>query len=114
MPRDIVITLPREIEWADYKLELDAVADGKGVLRFKVSKLPQQDVEGGKCYLIWRGFVRGWMEIVGFGAGQFTCETTGTIWTGRFIERSGPFHGLDDVIEMRGFQGWRYWNGKSE
>ncbi len=110
MPRDIVITLPAKIKWADYQIELSAVADWKSVLRFKVSNVPKDgNVIGGRCYLVWRGQVRGWMKILGYGAGQFTCETTGKEWTGRFIERSGPFHALDKPIHMRGFQGWRYW-----
>lgn len=108
MLRDIVITLPQEIEWADYQRELDAVADWGGVLNFKVANLPCEEVIDGKCYIVWRGFVRGWMQIVGFGERVFTCEVTRKVWSGKFIKRSGPFHRLEEPLEMRGFQGWRY------
>jgi hypothetical protein len=107
--RDIVVTLPKDVHWGDYKKELDAVKDGNGILRFKVWNLPGQDVLGGRCYLVWRGYVRGWMKVVGLGMGEFRCETTGKVWQGRFIERSGPFWELVKQIPMRGFQGFRYW-----
>lgn len=112
MPRDIVITLPASIEWEDYQKELDAVAGGRGVLRFKVSNFPTEPIKN--CYLVWRGYVRGYMWVSGYLTGRFTCETTGKEWNGKFIERCGPFHKLKKPIEMRGFQGWRYWTGKSE
>ncbi len=110
MARDIVITLPKEIEWADYQKELDAVADGHDVIRYQVSQYPDPSVRGGRCYLVWRGFVRGWMKITGLVSASFVCETSGKKWgPGKFIERSGKFQKLEELIPMRGFQGFRYW-----
>jgi hypothetical protein len=82
------------------------VADWQGALRFKVPFLPKQDLD--RCYLVWRGHVVGWMAVTGSYEGDFTCETTGTQWSGKFIERSGPFHHLATPAPMRGFQGFRY------
>ena len=120
---DIIVTLPQRIEWADYQRELDAVADGGGVLNYRlpgppgtpggglvVSALKGTAGEDARCYLVWRRAVRGWMEIVGvrhYSRG-FTCQTTGKFWPpGVYIQRSGPFHRIEPM-PMRGFQGWRY------
>lgn len=109
---DIVITLPQKIEWADYQRELDAVADGNGVLNYRIpgTSFTLDTVKGNRCYLVWRGAVRGWMEITGVdckGEG-FTCMTTGKWWPpGVYIQRSGLFHYLAEPIFMRGFRGWR-------
>ncbi len=104
---DIVITIPSSIEWDEYKKELDSVIDGKNVLNFKVSNFPKMCKVGDKCYLNYKGYVKGWMTIVGFSDKNFICNTTGKDWSGKFIERSGPFHEIKP-IPMKGFQGFRY------
>ena len=105
---DIIVTLPSRTEWGDYQKELDAVANRKANLRFKVGNFPSDAGRGSRCYVAWRGHVRGWMEIVGFWSGTFICEVTEKVWSGKFIERSGPFHKIDGP-SMKGFQGWRYY-----
>lgn len=104
---NIIVTLPSTIEWDDYKEELDAVADGKGVLNFKVPMLPTKCSPGDRCYILWRGKIRGWMPVVGFRDGEFTCDVTGIRWKGKFIQRSGKFQEIDGP-EMEGFRGFRY------
>ncbi len=104
--RDIVITIPKTINWEDYEKELDVVKDYSSVMNFKVNSFPQTAI-GSKCYLVYNGEVRGWMEIVGMSEKRFTCTTTGKEWAGKFIERSGPFHKVTP-IPMKGFQGFRY------
>lgn len=106
-PRDVIITLPKNINWEDYEKELEAVKDGAEVMNFKVNALPKT-AKGNKCYLVHRGVVKGWMEIVGMGYKDFICSTNGIHWKGNFIERSGPFNYIDP-IPMQGFQGFRYY-----
>lgn len=109
--RDIIVTLPSSIEWEDYQKELDAVKDGKLVMNFKVPFLPKKDMRSqiDKCWLVWRGHIVGWQQVCGFvDGGSFDCTTTGEHWDGCFIQRTGPFHPLDEPVEMKGFQGWRY------
>jgi len=106
---DIIITLPQKIEWKDYQRELDTVSDFSHVMRFKVGRLPKQNIIGNRCYLVWRGKIRGWMTITGMKTGSFTCSTTGTKWKGNFIERSGPFVRIIDE-PYKPFQGWRYFD----
>lgn len=108
--RSIIVTLPSHIEWDDYKKELDKVKDYGEVMNFKVYNFPKGIHCGDRCYITHRGFVKGWMKIIGFSEKKFTCTTTGKEYDGKFIERSGPFHYIDKVIPMKGFQGFRYCN----
>lgn len=105
--KDIVITLPKNISWEEYKKELNVVQDGKTVLNFKVPYLPKQTEVGRRCYLCYKGKIRGWMKITGLRKNNFTCTTTGVVWKGNFIQRSGEFHRIEP-IPMKGFQGFRY------
>ena len=108
--RSIIVTLPSNIAWSDYKKELDKVKDYKNVLNFKVYNFPKDISKGSKCYVAHNGYVKGWLEIVGFSEKEFICNVTGKEWSGKFIERSGPFHYIDKEIPMRGFQGYRYFS----
>lgn len=107
-PRDIIITLPKSVDWKDYEKELEAVKDGKEVMNFKLNALPKTAI-GNKCYVVHNGQIKGWMKIVGVSHKDFVCSTTGKHWKGNFVERSGEFHYIDPT-PMKGFQGFRYYN----
>lgn len=109
MSKDIIITLPSKIKWEEYQKELDSVKDGNAVLNFKVSYFPKETDVGCKCYLLHCVYIIGWMKIVGLEENDFTCEVTGRVWKGKFIQRSGDFHQITP-IPMKGFQGFRYFN----
>lgn len=106
----IIITLPASVKWEDYEKELNNVKNYTHTLNFKVHNFPKGIKNGDKCYLVHKGFIKGWMEIVGFSEKDFECTTTGKSWKGKFIERSGPFHYLTEKLPMTGFQGFRYFN----
>jgi hypothetical protein len=103
---DIIVTIPKSIQWKDYEKELKAVENYKQVMNFKVNNFPKTK-PGNKCYLLYNGAIIGWMKIVGMSEKNFNCTTTGKNWSGKFIERSGPFHKIEP-IPMKGFQGFRY------
>lgn len=106
--RDIVITLPSNVEWDDYEKELEKVRNEREVLNFKVPVLPKH--RPNKVYLCYRGNVIGWMKCCGMINGDsFDCTTTGKHWEGKFIQRTGEFHKIDP-IQMKGFQGFRYFS----
>lgn len=111
MNKDIIITLPAKIKWEDYQEELDAVERDEMILNFKVPFFPKETAIGSKCYLVHKGYIRGWMKIVGFDDNDFICESTGKYWSGKFVERSGKFHKITP-IPMKGFQGFRYFDKK--
>lgn len=108
--KSIIITLPSSESWEKYEQELNKVKNYKSVLNFKVHNFPKGIHKGDKCYLVYRGWIRGWMEIVGFSEKDFDCTTTGKTWKGKFIERSGPFHYIEEKLPMKGFQGFRYFD----
>lgn len=106
---DWIITLPQRVEWLDYERELAAVTDRTSVLNYRVHRAPKAMRPGDRCFLVWRGRVRGWMEIVGVVEHPqgFTCQTTGVYWRpGIYIQRAGEFHLIDGPV-MLGFRGVR-------
>lgn len=106
----IIITLPSNEKWDEYENELEKVKNYSNVMNFKVHNFPKGITKGDKCYIVHKGFIKGWMEIVGFSEKRFTCNTTNKEWFGKFIERSGPFHYMTEKIPMKGFQGFRYFD----
>lgn len=105
--RDIIITIPSKTPWSEYMKELNKVKDGKYVLNFKVNNFPKETKVGNKCYIVYKGNIIGYMYITGFDEKEFTCNTTGKKWKGKFIQRSGPFYRITH-IPMKGFQGFKY------
>lgn len=106
----IIITLPSSEKWDEYENELKKVKNYTNVMNFKVHNFPKGVKIGDRCYVVYNGFVKGWMEIVGFSEKEFVCNTTNKKWKGKFIERSGPFHYLTEKIPYKGFQGFRYFS----
>jgi hypothetical protein len=104
--RDIIITIPKSISWDNYVKELKKAEDGE-IMNFKVNAYPKT-CKGCKCYLVYDGYIRGYMIISGLSEKEFTCTTTNKQWKGKFVERTGKFFKLDKPIKMKGFQGFRY------
>jgi hypothetical protein len=104
--QDWAVTLPQDTEWADYQKELDTVKNGKERMNYRLPYKPSAK-PGEKCFLVWRGKVRGWMEIVGVQHHPegFTCSTSGAQWPpGWYLQRSGEFHPVEG-LDMKGFRG---------
>lgn len=106
---NLIITLPKEISWKEYEKELAMVESGGHVMNFKVQSLPVKAIVGCRVYVVWRGAVRGWMKLVDVQEKTFKCSTTGKIWKGKFLVRSGKFNKIDPV-KYKGFRGFRYTN----
>lgn len=110
---DWVVTVPKTISWSEYQNEIDSVSDGNLVMNYKTRYFPKEMQKGDRCFVVWNGKVRGWMEIVGLKelSQSWKCRTTGKIWpAGKYIQRSGPFVEVDGP-EMIGFRGIRQYNG---
>lgn len=105
-----VITIPKTVKWEDYQKELEAVEDGNSVLNYHVRYFPKKISLYDRLYVVWNGKVRGWMEIVGLFEflTDWECQTSGKLWpAGKYIQRSGKFHPVDEEIVMKGFRGIR-------
>lgn len=87
---DIIITIPQSINWQEYEKELKTVEDGSQVMYFRVPTLPKKANVGDRCYICYRCFIVGWMEIVYIGQVLvFECTTAGTQWpAGNYVGRS--------------------------
>lgn len=109
-----MITVPQDIEWEDYHRELDTVKDGSQVMNYRVSNIPKDLKEGDRCFVVWRGQVRGRQYIVGaVKRDKFNCTTTGKNWDpGNYIQRSGSFRTIEGGPKMKGFQGIRRYHGQ--
>lgn len=103
-----VITIPKTVRWEDYQRELDAVAaDPDLTLNYRTRYFPKDMEVGDRCYVVWNGRVRGWMEIAGLDEfpHPWTCVITGTEWAaGKYIQRKGVFHEVGGPA-MTGFRG---------
>jgi len=105
---DWVITVPQTIIWSDYEKELEAAANG-AILNYRVSRCPKLLSKGDRCFILHKGKVRGWMQVIGLWKSpeSWVCSTTGNAWpAGTYIQRSGVFHEVDGPLK-RGFQGIR-------
>lgn len=106
---DWVITVPKTVRWSDYEKELQAVASGEDALNFRLPYKPKGIAEGDRCFVVYDGYVRGWMRVVGCEERSqgFTCQTTGVEWRpGVYVQRSGAFHKVEPV-PYKGFRGIR-------
>jgi len=106
---DWVITLPKAIEWSDYEKEFAAVKDWSQVMNYRLARFPKGLQSNDRCFVCYRGKIRGWMRIVSWKLHWYdmVCSTTGAPWPkGFYLHRSGPFTYVDGP-EMRGFQGIR-------
>lgn len=106
----IIVTLPSCTRWEDYEKELKKSENYDYILSLKVSHFPKGIHEGDKCYVVHDGFVKGWIKIIGFSEKEFICSRTKEKWKGKFIDRSGPFHYLQEKIPYKDFQGFRYFD----
>lgn len=103
-----IITLPQQIEWSDYEKELQAAERG-AILNFRIPRHIRSVLPGGKCYITWRGQVRGYHIIKGvsYFAREWQCSTSTRVWPpGLYIQRTGRFFKVQPR-DYKGFQGIR-------
>lgn len=105
--KDIIITIPQSVDENTYLEELKKAENGE-ILNFKVANFPKTG-KGNKCYIVYKGFIRGYMIISNLSEKEFTCTTTNKHYKGKFIERTGKFYKIDP-IPMKGFQNFRYYS----
>lgn len=107
---DWIVTLPASFEWPEYEAELLAATLLGHEMHFKVPPRIKSVRPGDRCFITWRGFVRGWMHVrrVEWRSKRWRCETTGRIWSpGVYVVRAGPWHRESAVVAYKGFQGIR-------
>ena len=59
--RSLIITLPEQVNWSDYCVELYKAEKHRKKLNFRVYDFPVGITKGDKCYVVHRGMIIGWM-----------------------------------------------------
>lgn len=118
---NIVITWPKSRPLESYLAECERANGRSHFINFRVPRLPRCRFPGQQCFVVHDGYIRGWQYVVDCvhkGDHQVTDPLTGAYWpAGYYIVRDPTWHGLRQPIEMKGFQGWRYyqgWGGRPE
>lgn len=123
MGRDIVVTTPKsqivqaeaEAEWAK------AQGGGPGIIYFRrINRIPKDIELGDKVFYVEDGYVRGYCILAGIdpldgvnSAMDGKCQVTKKDWGDGpcLVMRADSWKWIEP-IRMKGFQGWRYWDGR--
>jgi hypothetical protein len=107
--RSIIVTIPQWMRWKDFERNLRSVANYTHNLEFRVHDFPNGIHKGDKFYVVHNNVIKGWMEIVGFTERGNDCEEDDKLCS-KYIEYSGPFHYIDEIVSYNDFQGYRYFD----
>jgi len=106
---DIIMTWRREYSWSEHLRVISPARDRSRIFYCALPFLPKRTKPGDRLYVVYRGHVQGWIEIDKFCHEFIDKEDNHRV--GSFVGITGPFHHIHDLYPMRGFQGWRYFNG---
>jgi|SRR5690554_354940 len=109
---DIIITIPKTEDYNTWLDECKATANNENSrINYCIGRsyLPKKTEPGEKCYVVYKGYIRGYHIIDKLcWRNGFICETTGRYWhEGNYIIRKGKYHKIKP-IPMKGFRGWKY------
>jgi len=105
---DIIMTWRREYSWSEHLRVIAPARNYSRIFYCALPFLPKHAEPGAHLYVVYRGHVQGWIEIDKF-CHEF-IDRNDNHRVGSFVGITGPFHHIHDLIPMRGFQGWRYFN----
>jgi hypothetical protein len=117
---DIIVTWPKTRPLGSYYAELENAKRLGRVINFRIPTRPRATPR--RCYMVYDGAVRCWssvIEVVYRNAGEVrkVASDPGVVewgfWpAGWYVVRDPVYHELaDHGIPMRGFQGFRYYEG---
>lgn len=119
MKRDVVITWPKTKRLDDYLRACTGAWMRHEDINYRISKPPHFEFGAfaerpGRVYIVHDGFVRGYHELkfVIYRDDHEVLSTEGKgYWpAGWYLVRNPEWNEVDPV-PMRGFQGWRYYEG---
>lgn len=121
---DLILTWPKERPLTSYIDELTRAERLGQYINFYVKDPPRGVINGNtvgvdfrassrkpKAYMVHTGYIRGHNEILGvvWRTGNEVSKIGGGFWkAGWYIVRDPAWYPLEELIEMRGFQGFRY------
>ena len=102
---DIIVTTPKgEIKNSAKEANLPP-----GGYWFRAFPTKPNVEPGDKIYFVENGYIRGYGIIFKREQGkEQRSETTGRIWKGKWFVGYRDWHWLENPIQMKGFQGYRY------
>ena len=110
---DILVTIPKSR--LNYVAEEEQrVAEGlkkgeKWNFFWSIGRLPKKAHELERCYFLWNGAIRAYHNIVDLDEDMY-CEHTDQFYPGVCLVLDPVIHEVDP-IPMKGFQGFRYYEG---
>lgn len=117
--RDLILTWPKATKLSVYLETLKQAHARMDVINFRVGSPPLiEDNECERVYMVHDGKIRGWSAFLGVEFRKFgevkQARGDGYWPEGWYIVRSALWHPLENEVEMRGFQGFRYMRGNRE
>lgn len=109
----IVITWPKSRPLQSYLEQLEVASKLGENISFRVSSLPKWRAFGTRCYVVYDGYIRGYNYLIdAYYANGNTIKDpiTGKFWPeGNYLVRNPIWHKID-LVPMKGFQGFRYYD----
>jgi hypothetical protein len=107
---NFAITIPKAFSWDDFMREMDVLANNMGETKnVRFQGKPQMMQPGDRMYIVYDGFVRGYLVYEGhvFLPSDWTCSTTQRkMKAGHYMRLRGPWTETPKW-PMQGFQGYR-------
>ena len=110
---DIIITCP-DTQGEGIEKLCEFYKNESGILYFRVPTVPKNCFVGDKCYIVSKGMVIGYHLMCGMGYvdQEEASQLSHGNWNeGNYIMRNADtWTELDSKIDMKGFQGFRYYS----
>lgn len=110
---DIVVTLPKseyETSTQEDKYAVKQITDGKQVYQYwSIGRKPKALMPGDRVYFIENGHIVYYHKFLKY-TDNAKCKVTNRVWKGVNLVIDYPPVKLDNPIQMKGFQGFRYIN----
>lgn len=97
--RDIIISLPHDKSWLDYLTYFMELKTRSENLEIIISDVPMSE-PGNKCYVVFDGFIEGWMVI---------NKIKETPFNEICLELFPLFNHMSDKIPMHEIEGYKYY-----
>lgn len=113
--RDIIVTTPKtEMKNAVKEVE-KCINEGGGYYFRRFFSLPKEVDIGSRIFYVENGYIRGFGVICDIKRGPYICSVTGLSWgVGFYIFMEAKSWKWIKPQQMKGFQGFRYFDDKYE
>lgn len=111
---DIVVTIPKNrletVEEEESRVVEGLKKGEKWHFFWSLGRMPKRADDLERCYFLWGGAIRAYHNIDWFDE-DMECEHTGNFYEGVCVVLDPIIHNIKP-IPMKGFRGFRYYEGK--